>query len=320
MSLSDSWLLPIALWSVMASIGAGLSPADFLRVQGRRRALLLGAGSMLLLVPAVGSLLAVAFGPTPALKVGLILLATTPSGILSNLLTDIAGGDVALSVSISLSLSLIYVFTLPFIAHYALLYAFGVAPGVAIPLGSSISHVLLVTLVPIACGMAFRRLAPRLAARLAPPVKSVATAVLVAVFGLITYQQFGVLKASFGALMAIVVAMNLAAVTIALLVSWLGRLTRREAIAVCVEHMIRQEGTAIFVAVTLLHREDMSMPMIINTFLGMACCLVFVSVVTRRRAGAATPPPSRRFAARHLPLSEGEEQIVVPPPRGGGGG
>jgi BASS family bile acid:Na+ symporter len=88
--------------------------------------------------------------------------------------------------------------------------------------------------------------------------------------------------------MAIVIAMNLSAVTVALLVCKLGRLTRRETIAVSIEHMIRQEGTAIFVAVTLLHREDMSMPMIINTFLGMACCLVFVTVVTRLRAAAPT--------------------------------
>jgi hypothetical protein len=33
----------------------------------------------------------------------------------------------------------------------------------------------------------------------------------------------------------------------------------------------------------------MSMPMIINTFLGMALCLTFVTVVTRMRAGSEAP-------------------------------
>jgi BASS family bile acid:Na+ symporter len=244
---------------------------------------------MLFLVPAAGTLLAVLFAPTPALTVGLILLATTPSGILSNLLTDIAGGEVALSVSVSLTVSLIYIFTLPFISHFALVYAFGGAQSVSIPLLSSITEILSVTLVPVAGGMVFRRLAPRWAAYLCPKIKTLATVVLVVVFGMITVQQFGVLKASFGPLMAIVVAMNLSAICIALIVCKLGKLTRRETIAVSIEHMIRQEGTAIFVAVTLLHREDMSMPMIINTFLGMALCLIFVSVVTRRRASAVTP-------------------------------
>jgi BASS family bile acid:Na+ symporter len=284
MHVADSTLLPIALWAVMFAIGAGLKVSDFQKAVSGRRAFLLGGGSMLFLVPAVGSTLALLFAPTPALTVGLILLATTPSGILSNLLTDIAGGDVALSVSISLSLSLIYVFTLPLIAHFALVFAFGAAAPVQIPLWDSLSHILMVTLIPIACGMVFYRVAPLWAKRLAPGIKTVATVVLSVVFLMITVQQFGVLKASFGSLMAIVVGMNLSSIVLALLVSRLGRLTRKETIAVSVEHMIRQEATAIFVAVTLLHREDMSMPMIINTFLGMACCLVFVSIVTRRRA------------------------------------
>jgi BASS family bile acid:Na+ symporter len=286
MRLADDTLLPIALWAVMFAMGVGLTPSDFLRAVSGRRAFVLGTASMLILVPAAGTLLAVLFAPTPALMVGLVLLATTPSGILSNLLTDIAGGDVALSVSISLTLSLIYVFTLPLIAGFAMQQAFGAAAPVQIPLLDSLSHILAVTLIPIACGMLFHRLAPRWAERLAPGVKTVATVVLVIVFAMITVQQFGVLRAAFGRLMAIVVAMNLSAIALALVVSRLGRLTRRETIAVSVEHMIRQEGTAIFVAVTLLHREDMSMPMIINTFLGMACCLVFVTLVTRRRATA----------------------------------
>jgi hypothetical protein len=34
--------------------------------------------------------------------------------------------------------------------------------------------------------------------------------------------------------------------------------------------------------VTLLHRQDMSLPMIINTFIGMAACITFLSVTSRR--------------------------------------
>jgi BASS family bile acid:Na+ symporter len=134
--------------------------------------------------------------------------------------------------------------------------------------------------------MVFRRVAPGWATRLGPRIKTVATLVLTVVFALIVVQNFGVLKASFGPLMAIVIGMNLAAIAIALAVCKLGRLTRKETIAVSIEHMIRQEATAIFVAVSLLHREDMSMPMIINTFLGMGLCLIFVSVVRRRQAAA----------------------------------
>lgn len=282
MALADSYLLPGSLWLVMFTIGLGLKIGDFAGVFSGRRAFVLGLLSMLVVVPVCGSLLGILFAPGPELMVGFILLATTPGGILSNLITDVAKGDVALSVSLTLTLSTIYIFTLPFIAHFALLLAFQKTQPIDIPFGSSFTHILMVTLLPIACGMVAARLAPRWSALLGPPVKTLAMTTLVIVFLMITVQQWAVLRASFGRLLAIVVAMNLTAITVAVTISKIGRLTRRETIAVAVEHMIRQEGTAIFVAVTLLHRHDMSLPMIINTFIGMALCMIFFAVTGRR--------------------------------------
>jgi BASS family bile acid:Na+ symporter len=282
MTLADSYLLPGSLWLVMFTIGLGLKPVDFAGILSGRRAFILGLISMLVVVPCCGTLLGILFAPTPALMVGFILLATTPGGILSNLITDIAKGDVALSVSLTLTLSTIYVFTLPLIAHVALLLAFRHTQPIDIPFGSSLTHIVMVTLLPITCGMIAARLAPRWCALLGPPIKTATTITLVIVFLMITVQQWPVLRASFGRLLAIVVATNLVSVTVAVTISKIGRLTRPETISVVVEHMIRQEGTAIFVAVTLLHRHDMSLPMIINTFIGMALCMIFFAVTGRR--------------------------------------
>lgn len=282
MTLADSYLLPGSLWLVMFTIGLGLKPGDFAGILSGRRAFILGLISMLVVVPCCGTLMGILFAPTPALMVGFILLATTPGGILSNLITDIAKGDVALSVSLTLTLSTIYVFTLPFIAHFALLLAFRHTQPIDIPFGSSLTHIVMVTLLPITCGMIAARLAPRWCALLGPPIKTATTVTLVIVFLMITVQQWPVLRASFGRLLAIVVATNLMSVTVAVTISKIGRLTRPETISVVVEHMIRQEGTAIFVAVTLLHRHDMSLPMIINTFIGMALCMIFFAVTARR--------------------------------------
>ena len=161
MAIADSYLLPWSLWLVMFTIGTGLKLRDFATILSGRRAFFLGLFSMLVLVPLCGTLLATLFAPTPELLVGLILLATTPGGILSNLITDIAKGDVALSVSLTLALSTIYVFTLPFIAHFALLFAFRKSQPIDIPFESSITHIMMVTLIPISCGMLAARLRPR---------------------------------------------------------------------------------------------------------------------------------------------------------------
>ena len=284
MDLAEQYILPGSLWLVMFTMGLGLALSDFRKIVVNRRAFVVGAGSMILLVPAFGSMLAVFFAPTPVLMMGLILLATTPSGILSNLLTDIAKGDVALSVSISLFVSLVYVFSLPFIAHYALAFTFGASKAISIPLESSISSIMMITVVPVSAGMLTRAKLPALADAAGPWIKSMATSILVIVFGMIVVKQFDVLRASFGRLLSIVVVANLFNFGLALCLSRVARLSRRETIAVSVEHLIRQEGTAIYVAVTLLHRDDMSIPMIVNTFIGMALCATFVSIMRWRGA------------------------------------
>jgi BASS family bile acid:Na+ symporter len=282
MEAAERYFLPASLWAVMFTMGLGLVPADFRAIVANRRAFVVGAGSMLFLVPTAGIVLAGLLAPTPVLLMGLILLATTPSGILSNLLTDIAAGDVALSVSISLFLSVVYVFTLPFIAYFAFKFVFGHGEMLEIPLTDSISHILTITLIPVALGMTSRAYLPRVALRAGPVIKRCATTLLVFIFAMIVVQQFDTLRASFGRLMAIVVGMNLASLTLALTASTLARLNRRERIAVSMEHLIRQEATAIYVAVSLLHRNDMSLPMIINTFIGMAFSVMFVAIIRRR--------------------------------------
>jgi BASS family bile acid:Na+ symporter len=289
MDVAGRYLLPASLWAVMLAMGMGLSVADFRGIVSNRRAFLAGVASMLVLVPASGIALGIAFAPTPVLAVGLILLATTPSGILSNLLTDIAGGEVALSISISLLLSLVYVFTLPFIAHFALQYALGEAQSIAIPLGDSMGHILTITLIPVLLGMFSSAYWPRLAATAAPIIKRAATTLLVVLFGMIIVQQIDTLRSAFGPLLAIVLAMNVVNAVIAQIVASLAKVRRAERIAISVEHLIRQEATAIYVAVSLLHRNDMSLPMILNTFVGMAFCVTFVSIMRRRRAPPRIP-------------------------------
>lgn len=282
MAVAEGYLLPIALWCVMFSMGVGLLPRDFARIVESSRSFVLGAGSMLLLVPVVGTGLALAFGPTPALTVGLILLATCPGGILSNLLTNLARGNVALSVSMSLFVSVVYIFTVPFTAYAALWIVMGEGQAIAIPVSGAITSIMLVTVVPIAVGMVSRLAAPSLALRAEPAIKTVSTIILVVVFGMIVAQQWDTLRQSGAGILAIVVAMNVVNVGLALLVSALGHLPGEDRIAIAMEHIVRQEGTAIFVAVNLLGRNDMSLPMIVNTTLGMVIGIPAVAWLRNR--------------------------------------
>ena len=275
------YLLPGSLWFIMLSIGLSLSTDDFVRVVKARRALIVGVVCMLLVPPMAGTMLAVLFAPTPSLTVGFILLATCPGGMLSNLMTDFAKGDLALSLSLSVIVSLIYVFVVPFYAYLALNEFMGIQQTVEIPLAEFIGNIFSITLVPAGLGVAIRAWKPDFAIRVKGYVKTVATLVLLGAFGVILVGQIPVLKVYFHDIVWIAVAMNVVVLVAALLITWVTRLNKYEKTAISIEHLIRQEGTAIFIAVTIIGNKEMSLPMILNTPIALVMCIAFVMFARR---------------------------------------
>ncbi len=294
MDLIDNILLPGSLWLIMYSIGLSLTVEDFRRLLlERRRALYLGVASMLVVAPLIGVIMAVLFAPSPALAVGFVLLATCPGGMVSNLMTDIAKGDLALSLSLSVLVSMIYILIIPFYAHFAVLYFLGIEASVQVPLLAFIWKIFSITLIPASLGLLTRHYRPALALIIKGKIKLGAMAILLVAFGFIIADQLPVLKANFGALFYITAGMNLLALTAAFTLSRVFALSLQETKAVCIEHMIRQEGTAIFIAITILGSREMSLPMIMNTPVALMLCIIFVLAVRRhaRLSSLKAQPP-----------------------------
>ncbi len=281
MEIIDNILLPGSLWAIMFSMGLSLTLHDFRRIAANRRALYVGLVSMLIVPPIIGLSLALLFAPTPALAVGFILLATCPGGMLSNLMTDLARGDLALSLSITLLISMIYILIVPFYAHLALLHFIGVEEQVAVPLTDFVWKIFSITLVPTALGLALRSWKPELAIRLKGTIKIVGTVLLVIAFGFILADQIPVLREHFDSLFGITLGMNLLNIAVALALCTVFGLVPRERVAIGIEHMIRQEGTAIYIAVTIVGSREMSLPMIMNTPVALILCVIFV-LLSRR--------------------------------------
>jgi BASS family bile acid:Na+ symporter len=225
--------------------------------------------------------------PTAALAVGFVLLATTPGGMLSNLFTDMAKGDLALSMSMTLILSMIYIFVVPFYAHFALLHFMGLKADVQVPLASFFWDIFSITVLPATVGFAIRAWRPDFAIWFKRYLKNAATIVLFSSFGVILYDQVPVLRENLGALFWITVALNLIMVVVVMTIVRFAGFTRRENVAIGIEHLMRQEGTAIFIAVSIVGNNEMSLPMIMNT--PVALCFVLLFVAAARRTGRPAP-------------------------------
>lgn len=281
-NLSEAWLLPGALATIMFAIGLELRPTAFLNLAVRRKPLVTGMVGMALLVPLVGTFIAWKLAPTPAIAVGLILLATCPVGVLAPLVTDLCKGSVALSISMTVIISGLYILIAPLIAHHAVEAAFGSSPPIRAPTGALFTKVALVTVAPVSLGLLAARLRPRLVRR-ASSIKSIMSVVLIAVFSLIVLRQWQTLLDAMWAITGLVLLMNLVNLLIAAIVTRAAGVTGPDASAIVVCHVMRQEGTAIFIAVSVLGAPEIALPLIINTFVGIALCAVLLPPLRARR-------------------------------------
>ncbi|MEM0981965.1 MAG: bile acid:sodium symporter family protein, partial [Cyanobacteria bacterium P01_H01_bin.58] len=163
--------LPLALFIIMLGMGLGLTLSDFHRILVEPKAVLLGLVAQLVMLPAVGFGLAMAFPLTPELAVGLIILAACPGGPTSNLLTYLAKGNVALSITLTAISSLITVFTIPLVVNLAMGTFLGEATALTLPFVTTVIQIAVITLVPVSLGMVLRAKAPQLAAQIEKGVK-----------------------------------------------------------------------------------------------------------------------------------------------------
>ncbi len=107
-------------------------------------------------------------GLTPALSIGLLLVARCPSGSTSNFLTKLGGGNAALSVTSTALISVIIVFSLRFV-QLILSPMLGYAQvGTSFSFIAAVEDISSHTLSPVVVGMLFRVLFVNTARRIEP--------------------------------------------------------------------------------------------------------------------------------------------------------
>lgn len=173
-------VLPLALAIIMLSLGIGLTAADFARVAARPKAFAIGAVGQVVLVPITAYAITRTFGLPPELAVGMMLLALSPGGVTSNMISKLARGDVALSVSLTAVISLLSILTVPVLAAWAVMHFMGTnGPDVSVT-GLAIAMFLITTL-PVLIGITIRHLASGFAQRIEQALSTIATILFIVI-------------------------------------------------------------------------------------------------------------------------------------------
>jgi BASS family bile acid:Na+ symporter len=266
-SVFTTVLLPLALAIVMLGMGLSLVPEDFRRITRYPKAVAVGAVCQIVLLPLIGALIALVVPMQPELAVGLIVLAVCPGGPSSNLVTYLAKGDVALSVTLTAVSSIITVFTIPLFTNLALQHFLGERAAIALPIGSTMLQIFLITLLPTAIGMAIRHQFPGSARRLEKPMSRLAVGLLALIIVLLLVREGSKLPGFLVQVGIGVVLLNLLATLAGFLAGKLFQLPLAQQICIAIEVGIQNGTLAIAITAGLLNNPDMAVPAAIYSLL-----------------------------------------------------
>jgi bile acid:Na+ symporter, BASS family len=133
----------------MLGMGLTLTPEDFKRVVIYPKAVVIGLAAQLIVLPIVGFGIASVFPLDPQLAVGMMILAACPGGATSNMITFLAGGDVALSVTLTAISSFITVFTIPLVINLSMQAFLGQGTTLQLPFLSTCDSLISESRQPI---------------------------------------------------------------------------------------------------------------------------------------------------------------------------
>jgi len=234
-------VLPAILVIIMFSLGLGLTWADFARVATEPRAFAVGAFAQVVVVPLSALAVALAFGLPPALAVGVLILGFCPGGVLANVASKFANGNVPLSISLTAVTSLLAIIIMPIAVALSVRYFMGAdAPPVNITMLGL--QVFFLAAVPVVLGMVVTRLMPSLVARYSEWVTRIAFALFAVLIIAALASNWGVFTANFWTLGPALIVMNALLLIIGLVAARAAKLSVRDATTVALEAGI-QNGT-----------------------------------------------------------------------------
>jgi len=133
-------------------MGTTLSGKDFRNVLTMPWPVFIGIALQFLIMPLVGFAIAMTFGFPPEVAAGVILIGSVSSGVASNVMTYLAGGNVPLSVTITSATTLLSPFVTPF---WMKTLAGRLVPVDFVTMMLSIFNMII---IPIVAGLAANRL------------------------------------------------------------------------------------------------------------------------------------------------------------------
>lgn len=175
--------LNVCLAFIMYGVALALRPSDFLYLVHHPKSALAGIISQFLALPLLTYLLVVMLEPTPSIALGMMLVAACPGGNVSNFMSALSRGNIALSVSLTAFSTALAIVMTPFnLAFWAGLYepTANLLRQVSIDAQSVFETISLILGAPLLLGMLTRKYFSAFADRAQKVIKPVSLMIFAA--------------------------------------------------------------------------------------------------------------------------------------------
>ena len=249
--------LPISLAVIMFGMGLTLLVDDFNRLFTYPKAVVVGLLNQLVFLPLIGLSIILLFDLKSSMAIGVMILSLCPGGPTSNLITQVARGNIGLSVTLTALASLITVFIL---SQFITYITGNTNVIIELPVLQTMVQIMLITVIPVSIGMVIRKRNESFALRMERPMRIASTVLFVIIFLLVMIANKEDLIEAMKEVGLATLLLNLSTMGLGYITAKFFGITGKSQISITIESGIQNGTLAFVIATSILNNIEMGLP------------------------------------------------------------
>ncbi|SHI45891.1 bile acid:Na+ symporter, BASS family [Tangfeifania diversioriginum] len=246
--------LNVVIAFVMFGVALDIKWQHFKDVILKPKSAITGAISQFFLLPFITFLFVLILNPTPTVALGMILIASCPGGNVSNFMSSMAKGNVALSVSLTGFATLAATFMTPlnfavwgkmYLNHYNASGAGNYLVPIEIDFMQMVQTVIILLGIPVIAGLLFSQYLPKFTKKIKKPIKQASILIFIAFVIILLSANFSHFIRFIHLIFLIVLVHNALALTTGFTLASALKLPRVDRRAITLETGIQNSGLAL---------------------------------------------------------------------------
>ena len=243
--------LNIAIGFIMFGVALGIQKSEFSEMKRNPKSVFVGVVSQFFLLPFFTFLVVMLIKPLPELALGMILVAASPGGNVSNFFSQQSKGNIALSVTLTAIASIAAVFMTPFNFelygnfYLSLLEDQQTAAVIKMDFLDILETIFFILVIPLVSGLLVTIKFPEITKKIKKPISTISFLILIIIIVMGLSNNVDVFKAYYKYIIVLVLVHNAVAFAVGYTSGKLARLPYKDIRTITIETGIQNSGLSL---------------------------------------------------------------------------